>query len=396
MTTTEELKVVISAENKTAKAFGEVKKSTGLLQKDVSGLAKTLLGIGVAGAAAFTSFAISAVRGAADAEASLARVDTILKTMGESALKNRDALLAQAAAAVKMGFDDEAAAESLAKLYQRTGDLTKATELNNLAMDLARAKSIDLESASRLVGMVMSGNARALKEFGIEIDETLPPMAALGVLQEKVAGQSEAFAETFQGKMLVISESVSNLKDAFGSALIEGLQPFVDSMTKWVSDPKNLETITTIGKAVGKFLTEAFKFATLSIEGFKLMFDALTDSIYIKGLVKIIETVEKLASAFEKAASAARKVTGGSDSGGSVSGAFSGKAKKVNDVIITPSGQAYETHPDDYIFATKNPAAMGGGSGPTINVFNPVVLDEKMVSKMGDQVAALLKREMRL
>ena len=396
MTTTEELKVVISAENKTAKAFGEVKKSTGLLQKDVSGLAKTLLGVGVAGAAAFTAFAVSAVRGAADAEASLARVDSILKTMGDSALKNRDALLSQAAAAVKLGFDDEAASESLAKLYQRTGDLTKATELNNLAMDLARAKSIDLESASRLVGMVMSGNARALKEFGIEIDETLPPMAALGVLQEKVAGQSEAFADTFQGKMLVISESVSNLKDAFGGALIEGLQPFVDQMTKWVSDPKNLETITKIGTAVGKFLTEAFKFATLSIEGFKLMFDALTDSMYIKGLVKIIETVEKLASAFEKAASAARKVTGDSGSGGSVSGAFSSKStKKVNDVIITPSGQAYETHPDDFIFATKNPAAMAGG-GPQINIYNPVITDERMVGKIAEQISSLLKREMRL
>lgn len=392
MTTTEELKVVISAENKTQKAFNEVKKQTNILQKDVSGFVKGLVGFGVAGAAAFGAFAVAAVKGAADAEASLARVDTILKTMGASALENRDALLAQAQAAVKMGFDDEAAAESLAKLYQRTGDLTKATELNNIAMDLARAKSIDLESASRLVGMVMSGNGRALKEFGIEIDETLPPMAALGVLAQKVAGQSEAFAETFQGKMMVMSESVSNLKDAFGGALIEGLTPFVDKMSTWIQDPKNLATVERIGVAVGKGLTEAFNFATLALEGFQIAFDWLTDQF-----TKLLNFLDSVASKVEKVKSAVSNLGGGGSSSSksdSIKGSTLTK-KKVNDVIITPQGDAFETHPDDYIFATKNPSGMGG-KGTVVNIYNPVMTDEKMVETMAKQLTNLLKRDIRI
>ena len=36
------------------------------------------------------------------------------------------------------------------------------------------------------------------------------------------------------------------------------------------------------------------------------------------------------------------------------------KSKKVNDVIITPSGQTIETNPRDYIIATKNPGSIGG------------------------------------
>ncbi len=42
---------------------------------------------------------------------------------------------------------------------------------------------------------------------------------------------------------------------------------------------------------------------------------------------------------------------------------------KVNDAIITPSGNVISTHPDDYLIATKTPQTLlGGGSGsPTIN-----------------------------
>lgn len=41
---------------------------------------------------------------------------------------------------------------------------------------------------------------------------------------------------------------------------------------------------------------------------------------------------------------------------------------KVNDAIITPSGNVISTHPDDYLIATKTPQTLIGGSGsPTIN-----------------------------
>ena len=390
MTSNEELKIVITADNKTQKAFNEVKKSTNVLQKDVSSFVSGIAKIGLAGAAAFGAFAVSAIKGAADAEASLARVDSILKTMGESALENRDALLAQAAAAVKLGFDDEAAAESIAKLYQRTGDLTEATNLNNLAMDLARAKSIDLESASKLVGMVMSGNARALKEFGIEIDETLPPMAALGVLQEKVAGQSEAFADTFQGRMATISESVSNLKDTFGLAMIEGLEPFIAMMTKWVSDPKNIQMVQNLANAIGKGLTGAFNLARLSMEGFQIIFDAMVDH-----WTRVLNILNKVSEELREIAQRFKEVGGGVSGAFGSSGGSSKKTKNVDDVIITPQGEVLETHPNDYIFASKDKPNFGG-SGVSVVINNPMFLNEQMIEAVNRQLVDILKREMRI
>ncbi len=41
---------------------------------------------------------------------------------------------------------------------------------------------------------------------------------------------------------------------------------------------------------------------------------------------------------------------------------------KVNDAIITPSGNVISTHPDDYLIATKTPQTLVGGHGtPTVN-----------------------------
>lgn len=40
---------------------------------------------------------------------------------------------------------------------------------------------------------------------------------------------------------------------------------------------------------------------------------------------------------------------------------------KVNDAIITPSGNVITTHPDDYLIATKTPQTLVGSGAPTIN-----------------------------
>ena len=46
-----------------------------------------------------------------------------------------------------------------------------------------------------------------------------------------------------------------------------------------------------------------------------------------------------------------------------------GTTTKVNDAIITPSGDVISTHPDDYLIATKTPQTLvgGGGGAPTVN-----------------------------
>lgn len=213
----------------------------------------------VAGAAV-VAFGISCIKSFGESQVAMARVDATLKSMGASALKNRDAILKAADAAVKLGFDDEDAAESITKLYQRTGNLTQAMTLNKTAMDLSRAKNIELSEATNLVGQVLSGNGRLLKQYGIEISDTLPPLEALKQLQSQVAGQSAAFATTLQGKLTILGTTFANLKEKIGEALYNlGVGGLLDTAIKFLGKLQEINFDATFSKwkkSVTDFVTE--------------------------------------------------------------------------------------------------------------------------------------------
>ena len=224
-----DLQVVITAEDEaSAKLDGIVKKaqSLGKGMTVVGGIMATALGF--------------AVKAASDAQVKIAKMDATLATMGKTGMNARDAIMKTSQATIKLGFDNEEAAVSIANLLQRTGDLDQATRLNTIAMDLARAKNIDLATASNMVGMVLSGNSKVLKQFGIDINETATPLEALGLLQEKVAGQSEAFSKTFAGASEVLKQQVGELGEKVGAQLLPVLSqviakvvPIIENILAW-------------------------------------------------------------------------------------------------------------------------------------------------------------------
>ena len=63
-----------------------------------------------------------------------------------------------------------------------------------------------------------------------------------------------------------------------------------------------------------------------------------------------------------------------------------GSDTKVNDAIITPNGDIIRTNPSDYLIATKNPSALGGGSSgnATLNVtINGGLITEEVAKDIG-------------
>jgi len=190
--------------------------------------ALALAGIG----AAAVGFGVVAVKAAMDSEVQMAKFAATMKTIPGVTDASTKAILAQAKAAQKLGFDDDEAANVMAKLYQRTGDVTKAIKLNNLAMDLSRAKNISLSDAGNMVSMVLSGNQKALKAYGIEISDTLTPMQALEELQGKVAGQSQAYSDTLQGKLSILKTRWDDIVKAIGKDLMPLLEPLIEKAIK--------------------------------------------------------------------------------------------------------------------------------------------------------------------
>lgn len=376
------------------KSSKELTDSFRLTDTNMNALKNTMLGFAAVGGAAVTAYLFSAVKAAGDAEVALSKMDATLKVMGKTAQDNRSAILKAADAAVKLGFDDEDAALSITKFYQRTGDLTKATKLNNLAMDLARAKHLDLGSAVNLVNMAISGQGRVLSQYGITIKETASPLEALQALQKQVAGQADAFSQTFQGQMATLSVSFGNIKEAIGGALLNALMPFIQQFTAWLTDTKTQESFQ---KWTASFQEWATILIPIVIDVFKLWagwlktaFNTLVD-IEVK-ILSIIDRAKGLGStlktAFANAGSNIKWAIG-------LEGRASGGPVRGNQPYMVGENGPELFIPKQSGSIVPNNGGIGGGISISLNG-NFYGTDESTAEKFADMIANKLGMQLKL
>jgi hypothetical protein len=320
--------------------------------------------------------------------------------MGESALKNRDAIIQASQAAVKLGFDDEDAAESITKLYQRTNDLNKAMDLNALAMDYARAKGVELSEATQVISLALSGGGRALKDFGIEINESLGPMEALAELQTRVKGNADAFATTFQGQMQVLSTEFENIKETVGGALLEAIMPFIKQLSDWASKPDVQEKVAAFAMALGYWasvvLPAAVTAVTFLFNGIKQLYDMLVN--FEVKMFSVIDTIGKFVKATANVASSAGS---GIKNAASAVGNFVSAPFRADGGPVS-GGSPYivgERGPELFVPSISGsivPSGGFGGGAITINISGNTLLDESAGYKIGQQIMNTLKMQIRI
>lgn len=255
MTTSSTLEFVLKAKDEASSALGNFANKA----KDVSKTVSIMGGVGT-GAMGLM------IKSASDAEADMAKFDATLATMGETGKKARAGLIKASDATLKLGFDNEASANSMAKFFQRTGDETQAIKLNALAMDLSRAKGIDLESATKAINMALSGSPKLLKEYGIAVSDTATPLENIGLLQKEVGGQADAFSKTMKGQTEVLMQNFSEVKEAIGAQLLPvltqlltQLQPIITSFINWTqAHPELFKNIVLVVTAIAGFMAVAY------------------------------------------------------------------------------------------------------------------------------------------
>ncbi|MDD5527776.1 MAG: hypothetical protein PHO56_02250 [Patescibacteria group bacterium] len=238
-----ELQIVLTAIDNASKELEKVKSSLGGLddqaKKSSQGqesmaasvfkgvMAWDLLKKGVGEA---TNFIKDSIEASMQAQAEMAIVKQNVENAGLSYDAIKDKLDAYSKSMLQMGFDDEDTATSVSKLLLVTKNYNQALTMNQLAMDLARNKHISLAEATSQVILVSQGVTKQLKGYGIELDDTASAADNLASLQDKVKGSAEAFANTTQGKMQVVSVTWKNFEeqigDIFGPALNVALSNF--------------------------------------------------------------------------------------------------------------------------------------------------------------------------
>ena len=202
-----------------AKAAAAVDKAaesaerTGRSYGQLGGAIKGLVGSSLVG------FLSDSARAAAEADVSANRLQATIEATGRAYGDYAGQIEAASAAALQLGFDDEDALDALSTMTQATGDMGAALDDLSIAQDLARGKGIDLATASQIVGKVAAGNTGILARYGIVLEDGATAQEALAAIQQRYAGQAEAYGASTQGALDRARVAFANLQEEVGGAV---------------------------------------------------------------------------------------------------------------------------------------------------------------------------------
>jgi hypothetical protein len=180
---------------------------------------------------------VDAVKGAVEDEASQVKLAQALR----NTTKATDAQIASTEDYISkqqlaFGIADTKLRPALATLARATGDVTKAQQLNNLAIDISAATGKDLESVSLGLAKAYNGNIGALTRLGIPLDQSIIKTkdfdAAAAELTKLFGGSARANTETLAGKLAILRETFAELQEGVGVKFIPVLKNLLDNVMK--------------------------------------------------------------------------------------------------------------------------------------------------------------------
>ena len=250
-----------------------VAKGTQKATKNLGGVAKKIAGIGMAYMGA--QGLISGIKGSLDA---FGRQELAEKKLEQALGKTSDALLRQASSLQKVTrFGDEATIEQMAFLGSIGMTEDQIKSIIPVAMDLAEATGMSLESAVRNTAKTFSGMAGELGELVPQIrtltKEQMMSGEAVKVMGNLFKGQATASANTYTGQLEQLSNAVGDTAEAIGEILIPVIIPLVDTMKflaegtqSFINAIKSKEEIEEVVKLFSQVEVDAEKFAE-TLEG---------------------------------------------------------------------------------------------------------------------------------
>lgn len=308
-----QLEIIIKAKDEASEKINRLNSKLKSMEPAFKSMAK----VGAVAFGAISALAVTSFKAFADAQAQTVitnkSLENTLNQLNKGALEKlkkqlggvddvfgavKDSAEAAGKAALKMGFDDEAAANSFSKLFAVTKDVTKAQNETALAMDLARYKGISLEEATQKLVMVHSGATKELKNLGLAVTEGATATENLAAIQRQAGGAADAYSKTQAGAMEIMKVNADNLRESIGGALEpafnklrETLVPLVQKFVDWANDnPELVSKLMILGGTIAGLtlalgvtgLTAPSIITGISLLGKALMFLA-SNPVFILG-----------------------------------------------------------------------------------------------------------------
>ena len=219
------------------KADNDVKGFAGGLKKYGKMAAAAFAVAGAAAAAYAIKIGVDGVKAAVEDEASQKQLAIALKNTTNATdaqiASTEDYITKQQLA---FGVADTKLRPALANLARATGDVGKAQQLTNLAMDISAATGKDLETVSLTLSKAYNGNIGALTKLGIPLDDAIKKSGDFNLVQGELVklfgGAAKANTETYAGQLAIVTERVGELKESIGVALLPTMKTLLEEVNK--------------------------------------------------------------------------------------------------------------------------------------------------------------------
>jgi hypothetical protein len=199
---------------------------------------------------------------------------------------------------------DDVIRPAFAALVRATGDITSATGLMELALDVAAGTGKDVSTVSAALAKAYAGQTTALNRL-------VPGIASatdkFGFLQEKFAGAAAEAAnlDPYQRLNLIFG----NLQEAIGVYLL----PYLQDFAKWLASPPGQEKLQAIAATFGTIVTAVGSMVSFLLDNTWLV-KTVAGLIAMYKVWKAIFLVTKAIYGAEKAAALAIFVKKGAES----------------------------------------------------------------------------------
>lgn len=407
------VKVIISAENKTGPAINSTQTSLESLTASVKRFAAAA---GIAFATKkVIDFGVASVRAFSEAEAAQERMAHILRFGVTKATEEQiDMLQKQADALERVGVVSKEAilvgqgqlasfdlqAESIQKLIPAILNYAVAERGANLSGE-------ELKSVTNGLAQALNGNFASLTKTGFVLDEATKALIENGTETERVAalvkvldstysGLNEKMRETTEGQIVGLQFAMDNLKESVGAALVEGLTPLIQKLTQLAENPDFINAIVLLANVIGKTLLVAIQAVTVAwntmVDGWLAafaVFDEIKSKVdaVVNALNSVISLASRAASAVSGAVSgAAGRITGRRAEGGPVQGGSAFLVGERGPELFRPKVSG------DIIPNTR----LAGAGGVVINITGNTLLDDLAGEKIADQIMRAVKSNIRV
>ena len=218
------------------KADKETRTFTNKLDDALKAGAAAFLAVGAAAGAMAVKIGVDAVKAAIEDEKAQA---TLAKTLQNTTKATKDQVKAVEdyidKTARATGITDDELRPSFDRLVRSTKDVTKAQQLQQLALDIAAGTGKDLATITEGLGKAYDGNLGALKRLGVPLDASIIKSkdfdAAVKELSKTFEGQADVAANTFEGRMKRVRVAIDEAKEQLGASLLPMLEKFAKVIT---------------------------------------------------------------------------------------------------------------------------------------------------------------------